>query len=95
MGQDYFATESDFATWPTRDFGGYTAHSGWPLEPRSRDSLQIETWKIDDVNMTLMVAAVYGSEFPQERMDAIEHLRSLHIDYPHIHCSTGGYRGEQ
>ena len=33
--------------------------------------------------MSRMFAAIYGSELLQERLDAAEYLRSLHIDYPH------------
>ena len=65
------------------------------MEARSRGSLRVETWKINAGNMARMFAAVYGAELLQERSGAIDHLRPLHVDYPHKYtlqftkCSWG------
>ena len=42
----------------------------------------VETWKINAGNMSRMIAAVYGADLLQGRLDAIENLRGLHIDFP-------------
>ena len=80
--EGYYLTESEFSTWPTRDFDRYTAPAGWSAWPRPRASQHIETWKINAVNMSRMFAAVYGAELLQERLGAIDYLRSLHVYYP-------------
>ena len=80
--EEYYLAESDFPTWPTRDFDRYAFPSGCPIEPRAREPHHVETWKINASNMARMFSAVYGAELLQERLGAIEYLRSLHIDYP-------------
>ena len=83
--EDYFLTESDLSTWPTRDFGKYTFPSGWSLEPKARAAQHVETCGINSANMARTFAAVYDAELLQERLDAIEYLRPLHIDFPHMY----------
>ena len=51
------------------------------MEPRSRRPHHIETWKINAANMDRMFAAVYGVALLQDRRDAIDYLRSMHVDY--------------
>ena len=86
--EDFYLAESDFGTWPTHDFDRFASPAGWQLEPRSRASQHVETWKINAINTARMFAAVYEEELLQERLGAIEYLRSLHIDYPHKYTLT-------
>ena len=81
--EDYYLTDSDFGAKATHDFDKYVAPSGWTIAPRARASHHVETWKINATNMSRMFAAVYGGELLQERLDAIEHLRFLRVEYPH------------
>ena len=81
--EDRYLTEADFPTRSTRDFDKYTPPAGCTLEPKTRPSQHVEIWKINATNMSRMFAGLYGAELPQERLEAIEHIRSLHIDFPH------------
>ena len=78
----YYLTGSDFPTWPTRDFDIYTPTSGWTTGPRARAPQHIAPWEIDAANLSRIVAAVYGAELLQAWLDAVDYLRSLHIDFP-------------
>ena len=40
--EDYYLSESDFATWPTHDFDRYVSPSGWTLEQRSRAPIKLK-----------------------------------------------------
>ena len=46
------------------------------------DSQHIETWKVNATNMSKMFSLIYGSDWLGERLNAIERLRSLHVDTP-------------
>ena len=49
----------------------------------SRASQHIETWKVNDTNMSRLFSLIYGSEWLGELLSAIQKLKSLHVDTPH------------
>ena len=80
---DHVLSESDFVSWTPNDFDKYTSPSTWALEPKSKPSQHIETWRTNAINMSRMFAALYGVEYLSERILCIEHLRQMHLGYPH------------
>ena len=80
---EYVLTESDFVAWTPNDFDKYIAPSAWSLESKSQSSQRVETWRTNAVNMARMFSALYGAEYLDERAKCIEHLRQMHISYPH------------
>ena len=80
---DHVLGEQDFPTWTPYDLDNYSGGSGWALETRHRPSTHIETWRVQARNMAQQFAAIYGSELLDERWDAIEELRQMHVEQPH------------
>ena len=64
-------------------FDTYSAPGDWALEPMTRASAHIETWRINAQNMTKIAGAVYGPGRTSERLHAVEGIRSLHVREPH------------
>ena len=80
---EHVLAESDFVAWTPRDFDKYIAPSTWTLESKSKSSQHAETWRTNAVNMARMFSALYGAEYLDERVKCIEHLRQMHLSYPH------------
>ena len=72
--EEHYSTEDEFAAWTPRGFGRYVSPSGWTLENRARCSQHIETWRSNAINLSRMFAAIYGADWLQERVDAVEYL---------------------
>ena len=80
---EHVLCESDFVAWAPSEFDKYTSPSTWPLESKSKSPQHIETWCANSINMARMFCALYGAEYLGERINCIEHLRQMHLSYPH------------
>ena len=80
--EGHYAADAEFTAWTPHEFDHYVCPSGWALENRPMCSHHIETWRINAINMSRMFAAVYGAEWLQERVGAVEYNRKLHLEAP-------------
>ena len=79
---EYVLSEAEFISWAPNYFATYVCPADWVLEPKTRCSAHIETWRAPARNMSKMFAAVYGTEHLNERLTAVEELRALHVREP-------------
>ena len=80
---DYVLSGQDFIGWAPHQFDSYVAPSDWALETKARPAAHVETWKINAQNMSKQFPYLYGAEHLNERLQAVEDLRALHIREPH------------
>ena len=80
---DHVLSEQDFTSWTPHQFDSYIPPADWTLETKSRQSGHIETWKVNAQNMSKQFSSLYGTEHLQERLQAIEDMRALHVREPH------------
>ena len=67
--------EADFISWAPNHIDSYVFPSGWALEPKSRQSAHIATWRAQAQNMSKMFAAVYWSGQLNGRFLAVDDIR--------------------
>ena len=80
---DYVLSEQDFLGWAPHHVDSYVSPIDWALETKARPAAHVETWKINDQNMSKQSPQLYGSEPLNGRLQEVEDLRSLHIREPH------------
>ena len=54
----------------------------WVLQTKAKSAKHIETRSTNTLNMPRMFPARYGVEYLDERLNCIEHLRGLRLDFP-------------